>query len=143
MIFWNRRLVPDAELEAVAVRLRALPVTPVDAALVARARHRVLAALPQPEARRAPLPRLALAGAIAATLVTGAAGAALAAPAALPGDPLYGLKRAEEQLQLFLATSPAQAETIRQQHAAIRLQEQKALEARGHVRHTPSPGRGD
>jgi AcrR family transcriptional regulator len=68
--------------------------------------------------RRTPgfLPRLA-AGIIAAMLVAGVlgTGAVAASGSALPGDPLYGLKRVVENVQLSTAGSPAQREKLQRE----------------------------
>ncbi len=115
-----RRRPPDRELETLAARLQAIPRPPIQAGVVQRARVRVLSATHSGAPQRRLIPRLVLASALAALLATGGAGAALAAPSALPGDPLYGLKRFEEHVQLAL----------RQQHEATRAKEAQALEAR-------------
>ncbi len=65
-MFWNRRPRPEPDLDGLATRLRALPSMPVDPTLLARARARVLASIPQPPARSRLVPRMALAGTIAA-----------------------------------------------------------------------------
>ena len=51
------------------------------------------------------LARLALAGSVALMTVAGLAGAAAAAESSLPGDPLYGLKRAIEQVELAFTSA--------------------------------------
>ncbi len=125
-----RRRPPDRELETLAARLQAIPRPPIQAGVVQRARVRVLSATHSGAPQRRLIPRLVLASALAALLATGGAGAALAAPSALPGDPLYGLKRFEEHVQLALARTAGEAEAVRQQHKATRAKEAQALEAR-------------
>ncbi len=56
-------------------------------------------------ARRSRLGRLAVAGSVALMTVSGAAGAVAASEGSLPGDPLYGLKRAVEQVELAMAST--------------------------------------
>ncbi len=142
-----RRSLPrsDAELEALARRLQALPRAPVGFDVAPRARARVLAQVASPKSA-ARVPRLAVAAGMAALLALSGAAAALAAPSALPGDPLYGLKRFEEQVQLLLTLSPADAQAVRNHHEEIRAQEAEAVKARqrdaGTPRATPGPETG-
>lgn len=141
----------DPELEALALRLQALPRTPLGPATVWRARARVLAQLTRPKSP-ARVPRLAVAAALAAVLALSGAAAAMAAPAALPGDPLYGLKRFDEHVELLLTRSPADAQAVRSRHEAIRAQEAEAVKARQRdagahqaapERETGAPGGGE
>src|SRR5512136_2459373 len=62
------------------------------------------------------LPRFAT-GFIAAALVAGVlgTGAVAASGAALPGDPLYGLKRTVEDVRLNSASSPAQRQELQRE----------------------------
>ncbi len=129
-MFWRARRAEDSELDALALRLQAMPRMAVSPEVVRRARARVLAATSAVPMRRPLVPRLVLVGAVASMLALGSVVAVLAAPSSLPGEPLYGLKRAEEQLQLLLTRNPTEAETIRLRHAATRAQESQALEAR-------------
>jgi hypothetical protein len=50
--------------------------------------------------------RLVIAGSSVGVLLVGAGGIAIASTNAMPGDPLYGIKRTVEQVQLDLSTSP-------------------------------------
>jgi hypothetical protein len=129
MMLWRRR--PDPELEQLAARLRATPLLPAPVPARLRVRARVLASVPALPAPRRRLPRAALALAAAGLLTLGGAVAAMAAPLALPGDPLYGLKRLEERIELAAAGTPERVETVRLRHATIRTDEARALEARG------------
>jgi len=142
-MFWRARRTEDSELDALALRLQTVPRTPVSPEVVRRARARVLAATSAAPMRRPLVPRFVLVAAVASMLALGSMVAALAAPSSLPGDPLYGLKRAEEQLQVLLARNSTEAETLRLRHAAIRAQESQALEARqrgGGAHHSGSSG---
>jgi len=119
-------MVPDlAEqlrpaLEA-ALAAMALSVEEPPAAAANRSRSLLLARArslsPQARQRRPPihLPRFAMAG-LAAVLAVflGGGGLLVASAAALPGDPLYGLKRTAEDVRLRLASSSARAELERQ-----------------------------
>ncbi len=131
------------ESDAVAARLQGLPKEPVPPEVARRARVRVLAAVPTAPMRRSFAPRVALAAAVAALLALGTT-ATLAAPDALPGDPLYGVKRAEEQAKLMLARNPAEVEQLRAQQATARAWEAQALQARqraGERAPAATPGR--
>lgn len=76
--------------------------------------------------RRGPALRL-VAGAIAALLILilSGGGASLLAQNSLPGQPLYGLKQATEQIQLRLTLDPAQREQLRE-----RFNQRRQMEAR-------------
>jgi len=134
MLGFRRR--DRVETDPIAARLQALPRPLVPPELMRRARARVLMSVPAAPAPRSLAPRLALAVAAAALLTLGTT-AALAAPDALPGDPLYGVKRAEEQAQLMLARTPAEVERVRAQQAAARAWEAQALKARQPAPTTP------
>jgi Domain of unknown function (DUF5667) len=71
----------------------------------------------------------------AATLVVGPA--ALAAGAALPGEPLYPLKRSIEAADLALALSPASEARAHTRIAEARLRELHALIRKGRTRQLP------
>src|SRR5512136_263424 len=70
------------------------------------------------------LPRLAT-GFIAATLVAGVlgTGAVAASGSALPGDPLYGLKRTVEAVQLNAASSPTKRQELQREFEQRRREE--------------------
>lgn len=140
MMLWRRR--PDPELEQLAARLRATPSVAAPAPARLRVRARVLASVPLLPAPRRHLPRAALALAAAGLLTLGGAVAALAAPSALPGDPLYGLKRLEERIELAAAGTPERVETVRLRHETIRADEARAQQVRQQAgEHTaPIPG---
>jgi hypothetical protein len=73
--------------------------------------------------------RAAVAGAAAAvTLVVGSAGALSVSAASLPGDTLYGLKLARENVVLSLARSDASRASAYADQAADRIDEAKRLE---------------
>jgi hypothetical protein len=74
------------------------------------------------------LPRLAT-GFIAAMLVAGVlgTGAVAASGSALPGDPLYGLKRTVEEVQLNTASSPAQRQELQRKFEQRRRNETNEL----------------
>src|SRR5512139_1112593 len=74
------------------------------------------------------LPRLAT-GFIAATLVAGVlgTGAVAASGSALPGDPLYGLKRTVEDVRLNTASSLTQRQELQREFEQRRLNETDAL----------------
>jgi hypothetical protein len=74
------------------------------------------------------LPRLA-AVMLAISLVFGSA--VVASAASLPGDPLYGLKRAGEELRLVFATNPAARAALQLELADARLAEMRALGRHG------------
>lgn len=78
------------------------------------------------------LPRFA-AGFLAVALVAVVlgAGAVAASGSALPGDPLYSLKRTVEEAQLQSAGSPAQRATLQQEFAQRRVNEANQLLAAG------------
>jgi hypothetical protein len=74
------------------------------------------------------LPRLAT-GFIAAALVAGVlgTGAVAASGSALPGDPLYGLKRTVEDVRLNTASSPAQRQELQREFEQRRIGEANEL----------------
>jgi len=91
-----------------------------------RARNVVLPAPARPRFRVA---RIAIVAAIVAVL---GCGSALAASAeALPGDPLYGLKRAAERVSLAMHRDPLGKAALHLQFAENRLEELQALRAQG------------
>jgi len=74
--------------------------------------------------------KLGFAFAAAAMAVVAAAGSAFAAPAALPDNPLYALKQAEESVQLALAPAPDRL-ALDVHLASERLREAQAMAAVG------------
>jgi Domain of unknown function (DUF5667) len=92
-----------------------------------RAQNVVLQA--QPLRRRFRLARIALVAAIVAVLGCGSALAASAA--ALPGDPLYGLKRAAERVSLAMHRDHPGKAALHLQFAQTRLEELQTLRAEG------------
>ena len=72
--------------------------------------------------------RVAAIGLVAAIVLTMGAGSAIAASAgAIPGDPLYGLKRAVERVSLAMHRDPAGRAALHLQFAEERLEEVEAL----------------
>jgi Domain of unknown function (DUF5667) len=96
---------------------------------LARARHAAV------RARWRSIRRTAVAMAAAAALVVGPA--ALAAGAALPGEPLYPIKRTIEAADLAFAFSPASDARAHTRIAAARLSELHALVAKGRSKQVP------
>jgi len=89
-------------------------------------RARNVAALPR--VRRSPALRLASAFVLAAMLLVIGAGSAIAASSsALPGDPLYGVKRAVERISLAMHRDPVGRSALHLQFADTRLHEVSAL----------------
>jgi hypothetical protein len=64
-------------------------------------------------------------------LVLGAGSAVAASASALPGDALYGVKRASERISLAMHRDPVGRIALQLQHASIRLSEVEALIAAG------------
>jgi hypothetical protein len=64
-------------------------------------------------------------------LVLGAGSAVAASASALPGDALYGVKRAAERVSLAMHRDPVGRIALQLQHASIRLSEVEALIAAG------------
>jgi LysM repeat protein len=111
-------------LESGLVVKRALPADGEVAWARARAESRLEQALSETSRRRAaPHIWLYTAARLAALFLIVIAGAAFAAESALPGDPLYPLKRFSEEVRVGLGDG----ETARQQYAARRLDETRAL----------------
>ena len=76
--------------------------------------------------------RAAAIGLVAAIVLTlGASSAIAASNGALPGDPLYGLKRAVERISLAMHRDPAGRAALHLQFAQERLDEVEALLAEG------------
>ena len=81
-----------------------------------------------PRVRRSPALRLASASVLAAMLLVIGAGSAIAASSsALPGDPLYGVKRAVERISLAMHRDPVGRSALHLQFADTRLHEVSAL----------------
>jgi hypothetical protein len=97
---------------------------------VAAARRQSAAQHPRAWLRR-PAWRLGLAGALCATLVGG--GMVAASAQSLPGNPLYGVKRGVEGVQLALTLDPAANTRLRLQVATRRLAEAQQLGTQGRV----------
>ncbi len=115
-----------------AAGLRALRMEPSEAARM-QSRQKFLAQadlLRRTKQRKTMgfLPRFAT-GFIAAALVAGVlgTGAVAASGSALPGDPLYGLKRTMEEVQLNTASSPTQRQTLQREFEQRRRDETNEL----------------
>jgi uncharacterized protein DUF5667 len=81
-----------------------------------------------PRVRRSPAVRLASAFVLAAMLLVIGGGSAIAASSsALPGDPLYGVKRAVERVSLAMHRDPVGRAALHLQFADVRLHEVSAL----------------
>ena len=121
------------QLEA-AHALMTWPPASLSAAAVRRHHTQIRAAVragrqPRPARAVAPWLRLAMAAALAAVLVLGGAGTLSAAAASLPGQALYGLKRAAEAVQGAFVSNTAEA-AWHLSLAEERLEELQALAAR-------------
>ena len=92
---------------------------------------------PRRRALRAPVSvRTAVVASLLGALL--AFGPAVAASAhALPGEPLYGMKRAIEQAQLVIAVGPEDRAEVRTSLARVRLVELQGLVARAEVKRLP------
>jgi hypothetical protein len=86
-----------------------------------------LALLPRPAAR------LALASAVAVTVVIGAVTTAAASSSSLPGDPLYGVKLGLERAQLAITLDSATRARLEVHLTDVRLVEAQQLIAAGRV----------
>ncbi|WP_460625093.1 DUF5667 domain-containing protein, partial [Kitasatospora kifunensis] len=75
--------------------------------------------------------RFAITGLVAGVTVGSFAGVAAASSGALPGDPLYGMKRGLEGLRLDLAGSDAERGALLLDQASTRLAEARSLVGRG------------
>lgn len=81
-----------------------------------------------PRVRRSPAVRLASAFVLAAMLLVVGGGSAIAASSsALPGDPMYGVKRAVERISLAMHRDPVGRAALHLQFADTRLHEVSAL----------------
>jgi len=105
---------------APTVRHRAADLGPAGDPLRDRARS----GIPRRARRLGLVIRVGVAGIAATTVVSGVA---LAAERALPGDTLYGVKRAAEGVQLQLTGDDTEAGLLHLQFAATRLQEVRRL----------------
>jgi hypothetical protein len=139
-----------AELLAAVEQLRALPEVTPRSEFVGDLRARLMVAaetelLPAPHATTRTTPavpsiprerarRRRRIGTIAASLVVvgGTAGMAAAASGALPGDPLYPIKRGIEQVTTAAHLGDANQGKALLGQAATRLEEVRALQAEGH-----------
>lgn len=147
------------ELAALAdLGARMVEALPVAASAAMRARHeaalrRTMADLARPSSRprRAPAPRgvggwlrgfvlprpaVALAAVVLACTGLAATGVAALAASSMPGDALYGVKRAVETTRLAMTFDPADRVALRLSFAGERLDEIRALIDRGVM---PSP----
>jgi hypothetical protein len=111
-----------------------LPQPAPDPAFRLRARNQMLAAAEQSRRVRRWMPasvRVALAAAL--LLVALAGGLTAAASNSLPGEPLYGLKRGVEHVQMTATFNPADQARLRLHFADLRLEEAQKLAALGRV----------
>lgn len=128
-------------LVAAAARIRTEVETPrMDAAAHGRVRDRVLAEIhlgaaeaEAPARGPARSPRAVLATGLASALVA-AGGVTVAAQEALPGDALYGVKKATESVRTAVASDPVEMSRLELQLAAERLDEVIAATERGDAR---------
>lgn len=126
---------PGAELVALTEALAALPRPELRADAASRIRQRLVAvaavqsAEPEKPARAIAWRhrRLATIAVGSLSAVTAVTGVAMGASRALPGQPLYGLKRATEAVQLRLADGPAAKGQRELEFAATRLAELRAI----------------
>ncbi len=86
----------------------------------------------------APVHRLAaVAAVLAITLIGGGTGTVLAATGAVPGDPLYVVKRATERTQLALAFTDAREASLREQFLGRRVDELEHVTEAGRQQFVP------
>ncbi|MFB6893288.1 DUF5667 domain-containing protein [Kitasatospora sp. NPDC056327] len=102
-------------------------------------RHRTVRTAPRGRWSR----RFAIGGLVAGLAVGSFAGAAAASGNALPGDPLYGMKRGLEGLRLNLAESDSERGELLLDNAATRLGEARSLVGRAGTGGSLSPGTVD
>ncbi|MFF2349981.1 DUF5667 domain-containing protein [Kitasatospora sp. NPDC058115] len=102
-------------------------------------RHRTVRTAPRGRWSR----RFAIGGLVAGLAVGSFAGAAAASGNALPGDPLYGMKRGLEGLRLNLAGSDSERGELLLDNAATRLGEARSLVGRTDAAGALSPGTVD
>jgi len=138
----------DPQLKRELERLKNVP--PRDPQAAARGRERFLAeaAALQPAPRRNLAAPRKLAWNFAAVVLTllllffgGAVGAAFASQNALPGEMLYPVKLAAEDLRLALAGTPQAEIDLLMQFAAVRVAEMNQLAAQGIVSPPETPAR--
>ncbi|MCC9311629.1 DUF5667 domain-containing protein [Kitasatospora sp. RB6PN24] len=126
----------DAEVRVVQrAQLMAAFEQAVGGGLATVPRQRGRRRLDRPANRRRWGRRFAITGMIAGVTVGSLAGVAAASSDALPGDPLYGMKRHLEGLRLDLADNDAERGALLLDQASTRL-----AEARGLVGRTPVDG---
>jgi hypothetical protein len=119
-------LHPAQVARAALVRLVPSEVAREQLAALRVDRARNIATLPR--VRRSPALRLASAFVLAAMLLVIGGGSAIAASSsALPGDPLYGVKRAVERISLAMHRDPVGRSALHLQFADNRLHEVSAL----------------
>ncbi|MFJ4669856.1 DUF5667 domain-containing protein [Kitasatospora purpeofusca] len=99
-------------------------------------RHRAVRTAPRGRWSR----RFAIGGLVAGLAVGSFAGAAAASGNALPGDPLYGMKRGLEGLRLNLADTDSERGELLLDNAATRLGEARSLVGRSGTGGSLSPG---
>ncbi|MEV6974684.1 DUF5667 domain-containing protein [Kitasatospora sp. NPDC093806] len=102
-------------------------------------RHRAIRTAPRGRWSR----RFAIGGLVAGLAVGSLTGAAAASANALPGDPLYGMKRGLEGLRLNLAESDSERGELLLDNAATRLGEARSLIGRTGSGGSLSPGTVD
>ncbi len=78
---------------------------------------------------------VAVAAVTVVLLGTVAAGSVAAAQEALPGEPLYGVKRAQENVQLIMVRDDLDRATLRAKLAELRLRELRRLDERRAAQH--------
>lgn len=103
----------------------------------ARARHGAVAAAPR--ARRSFARPLTIAASVVVVLAMVLAGATWMSQKSLPGDTLYGLKRASENVRLSLASNSVSAAHDRLEFAATRVEEASQLLDRAHSQADGAP----
>ncbi|WP_375489667.1 DUF5667 domain-containing protein [uncultured Jatrophihabitans sp.] len=103
----------------------------------ARARHSAVAAAPR--ARRSIGRPLAIAASVVVVLAMVLAGATWMSQKSLPGDTLYGLKRASENVRLSLASNSVSAAHDRLEFAATRVEEASRLLGRAQPQADAAP----
>lgn len=123
-------LLHPARVAGAALR-RSLPASVASDHLAALRADRAFNVVVAPPIRRRGV-RVAAAGLLAGiVLVMGGGGAVAASSSALPGDALYGVKKAIERVSLAMHRDPGSRAELQLQHAATRLEEIQALLAAG------------
>ncbi|MEN9935676.1 MAG: hypothetical protein RLZZ387_2255 [Chloroflexota bacterium] len=124
-----------AILVAVGEQLRGLPPNQLSDAARDRVRRQMRAAVAERAARQqawrrlwAPVLRFAMALSVA---FVAAGGGVAAAQTSMPGEPLYGVKRASESVRLQLAVSPADRAQLHLELSERRVEEAVAMASAG------------